>query len=84
MKAKKVSRIVVFDKKLGKKRKFSYRDVIYDADMWVDAKKFLPADYDLMWLKTKEKTYPGWSVGTLWDGLNIQPEIEVIYWKKRE
>lgn len=86
MKLRKVGRDVVKYEKNGepKKRKFSYRDVVYDEDKWVDAKKFLPADFDLMFLKTKDKTYPGWSSGVKWDGLNVPKNLEVLYWKRQD
>jgi hypothetical protein len=82
MKVIKVGQSVVNILTTGKKRKLSYMDVDYDPDGWADAKKFFPADFDLMLLKTKEKTYPGWAVGKKWDGLNVKKDIEVLYWKR--
>jgi len=71
--------------KVGEKeRKFSYRDIQFDPDGWADAKKFLPADYDLMFLKVKDQknTY-GWSVGNAWEGLKLQSTNEILYWKRK-
>lgn len=63
----------------------SYKTVVSDIDGWVDAKKYLPVDYDLMYLKIKDKpTAHGWIVGRKWDGLKIKPEDEILYWKKKQ
>ena len=67
-----------------KKRKLSYRDIKYDPDGWVDAKVYLPGDYDLMYLKIKDKkSKSGWVVGKNWDGLKIENGDEVLYWKRK-
>ncbi len=89
MTVQKVARDVVETNKINKKgekvfRKFAYRDVRFDEGGWADAKLFLPADFDLLFIKTKEKTYPGWSVGTKWDGLNVPEGLEVLYWKRQD
>ena len=74
----KVGRDIV---QMGEKvRKFLYSDVKYDADGWAEAKKFMPADYDLVFMKTEKKTYNGWASGKIWDGLKI-PDEPVLYWK---
>ena len=66
------------------KRTFLYKDVIYDENGWVDARRFLPADYDLLYLKIKDKPRRiGWSVGTKWDGLKIKKEDEILEWNKK-
>jgi len=82
----KVARDVVKYIKNGeeKKRKLSYRDVKFDPDGWSDAKLFLPADFDLVFIKTKEKTYSGWSTGSKWDGLKHKLDSEVLYWKRQD
>ena len=68
-----------------KERKFSYTDVEYDPDNWVDANKYLPADYDLMYLKIKDKkTISGWAVGCNWDGLHFNDKDIVLYWKRKQ
>lgn len=65
------------------KKKYTYRDCEYDADMWSDAKKFIPADFDLCFLKTKEgKTKMGWASAYNWDGLHVNDKDEVVAWKK--
>lgn len=66
------------------KVKYNYRDVKYDIDGWADAKKFLPANFDLCLLKTKSKTIHGWYSGLSWDGMNIQESDEILYWKHQK
>lgn len=67
-----------------RRKKFDYRDVEFDADGWADAKKYLPADYDLMFLKVKDKkSVSGWHVGKKWDGLRLKKDDEILYWKKK-
>lgn len=75
----------IIDKKTGKQRKFSYADIDYETNKWVDASKFLPADFDLVYIKTPKriKTIPAWSVGSNWDGLNIKIDEKITHWKKR-
>ncbi len=82
----KVGFTIIVDKRTKEKRKMGYTDVQYDADKWADAKRFLPADYDLMYLKSPDhiKTIPGWSTGTKWDGLNLKTNASVLYWKKHD
>jgi hypothetical protein len=78
---KKVGKYVFKDKD----KTLSYKTVVSDIDGWVDASKYLPADYDLMYLKIKNKpTTHGWVFGTKWDGLKVQPDDEVLYWKKKQ
>jgi hypothetical protein len=76
----------VYDEKTGKKRKFTYSDVEYDADKWVDASKFLPADFDLVFIKSlsRKEAISGWSIGKKWDGLHIKPEEKILFWKKND
>ena len=77
---------LIFDTKKNEERKANYRDVKYDADKWVDATKFLPADFDLVYLKVfgRERDVAGWINGDKWDGLNFKPEYKVLQWKRYE
>jgi hypothetical protein len=68
----------------SKTAKYSYKDVKYDPDKWVDPKKFLPGEYDLCWLKTPRKTLVGWHTGYMWDGSKIQEDDTVLYWKRMD
>lgn len=62
----------------------SYNDVEKDVDGWVDASKYLPIDFDLLIVKTKESSFPAWSVGNHWDGVRVTDKTEVLFWKKRD
>lgn len=84
-----MGKTTVFDENKTKKRKSNfrkaeYRDCKFDIDGWADSKKYLPKDFDLVYMKTKDKTCHGWHCGNIWDGLKIQPEYNVLYWKKKE
>lgn len=47
--------------------------------------EYLPDDYDIMYLKIKNKpSSHGWISGNNWDGLKIKPDDEVLYWKKKQ
>lgn len=68
-----------------KERKFAYRDVEYDKYDWVDASKYLPADFDLMHMRTdKDKTYAGWHATNTWMGLRLPEDEKVLYWKRNQ
>lgn len=70
--------------KIGK-RVIGYSHVTCDIDGWADAKEFLPADFDLCYVKIKDKqTRPGWVQGTIWGGANVARDDIVLYWKKFE
>lgn len=70
--------------KIGVDKTANYKTILYDSDGWVDAKKYMPADYELCLLKIKDKkTQPGWASGLKWDGLRIKEEDEVLYWKRQ-
>lgn len=75
-KSKKDKRTTVF---------YSYADCESDFDGWVDCKRFLPADFDLVHMRLKRnRTIPGWVNGSTWEGLRIKPDDEVKYWKRKE
>ncbi len=64
-------------------RKLSYEAVPKDENGWVNAKEYIPRDFDMCSLKIKDrKTKSGWAIGNKWDGLNIRPKDEILYWKK--
>lgn len=79
----KVGRDKIFDKNKCRMRKLIYKDIPYDPDGWVDSDKYLPANYDLVLLKTDKNTITGWSTGIKWDGLKIE-EQKILYWKRYE
>lgn len=62
--------------------KQNYTHVHFDLDGWADSNKFMPADFDLCLVKIKnKKTKSGWAVGMQWDGLKIENNDQVLYWK---
>ncbi len=67
-----------------KVRSFSYRDVEYDEDGWVDATKYIPEECDLVILRMDDdRSLPGWWTGNGWDGLRIKRKDKVLYWKRK-
>lgn len=67
-----------------KPRYWTYKDVKYDEDGWADANKYLPADYDLVYLKIEDQPCVcGWSAGNSWDGLQVKKEDKVLFWKRK-
>jgi hypothetical protein len=61
---------------------FRFTDLKTDYDGWIDAKWVYPFPYDLVFIKTQEKTKPGWWTGYSWEGLRITPEDVPLYWKQ--
>lgn len=62
---------------------YTYKDVRYGVDGWADAKKYLPIEFDMVMLFTKNhKVLFGWSTGTDWDGLRIDIDEDIIAWKR--
>lgn len=68
-------------KKVGA-TKIGYTDIEYDCDGWVDAKRFAPAQFDLVRLKTQRHTINGWHTGEKWFSLRLRDIDNVLYWKK--
>ena len=62
---------------------FVYANVKFDEDDWSDALYFLPKDFDLCHCKiqNESRTFSGWHFNNSWDGLNIEPYHNVVYWK---
>ncbi len=74
----------VGQKKGESKSLFCYKHIIYDIDGWVDAKKYLPLDFDLVYIRVKgRKDQMGWHSTNMWDGLDLKKTDEVLFWKKR-
>lgn len=71
--------------KIGITKGRTYANVEQDIEGWVDAKRFVPADFDLCQLKIKgKKSKMGWVVGFKFDGLHVSQDDEVLYWKKQK
>lgn len=82
--AKSIYKVGVSKCHTNKNNLFSYRDVDFDDDGWADAKRFLPHDYDLMYLKLKDKgVISGWVAYEEWQGLRLKSNDEVLYWKRQ-
>jgi len=75
--------ITVMYKGKSKRRKFSYLDIPKSLDGWIDAKQYLPLDFDLVDLKTDTKNLSGWSNGEGWDGIFIRDKDRIKYWKRK-
>lgn len=60
--------------------KLIYAD-IPSADGWVNAKEWLPQNFDLVTMKTKNRYIQGWYQGTRWDGYKYKGE-DVTHWKR--
>lgn len=60
---------------------FRYCQVIYEEDNWADSTKYLPADFDLVFLKTDKGIKNGWHTGIGWDGKNVKADEKVYLWK---
>jgi hypothetical protein len=50
---------------------------------WVDAKKFRPVCYDLVYLKYVNKTITGWWTGSTWQGLRVRSSEFPLFWSKK-
>ena len=68
--------------KSGSKLAYTYRHVKQDADGWVKPEEWLPISFDLVILKLEVGTKMGWFTGDRWDGRKVNPEDEVIAWKR--
>ncbi len=72
-----------FIDKNGRQRHLSYADIETDNEKWVDCSKYLPEDFDLVFLKLESgRTRKGWLSGNSWDGAKIKSKDKVLYWKR--
>lgn len=64
---------------------YSYKDVEYDIDGWADCARFLPDDYDFVFMRLlRNKTIAGWISGYTWTGLRLKQDDVVVFWKRKE
>ncbi len=68
----------------GRKHLFPYSMVEYDNAGWVDCDKFLPLDYDLVYLQLDAKILIGWRRDHKWDGLHLRKGDQVYKWKRKD
>lgn len=73
-------------REVGKTYYFTYYDVEYDDEGWVDPTLYSPLPCDMVTIKVrskksgKVKQVNGWWTGDAWDGLNLRPTDEIIGW----
>jgi hypothetical protein len=72
------------------KKKYCYLDTEkeMDFDGWVDSSKYMPVDYDLVYLRVinaegQEKTRIGWASGFGYEGAKLREGDKVLYWKRK-
>lgn len=53
-----------------------------DIDGWFDANECKPPPYELVVLKTKNKTAVGWYEGYNWFSIRMGKYPKVLYWKR--
>lgn len=65
-------------------RTLSYKFTPCDEGGWIDSRKFMPAEYDLVFIKVEgKKKLTGWWTGWCWDGVNVDiPEGTDVIWKR--
>ena len=62
---------------------FTYLDVRYGHEKWVDPKFCYPRMFDLVNIQVKSGEIPGWWDGREWDGYKLEQNDIVFYWRKR-
>ncbi len=80
-----VGRTVIKDERSGRERKVGYTDIPKDIMGWVDAKKYMPGEYDIVHAKMQNgKVRVCWrTTTTVFIGRKVKEEDgRVIYWKR--
>jgi len=71
----------------SKTAKYQYSDVPGIEDSWIDSKRYVPAPFDLVecqaWGDKGYKTVVGWWTGHSWDGLKLNKDDNVEFWKRK-
>lgn len=62
---------------------FENKDVRPEKNGWVDVKKYLPEDGELVDVRIGRKVIPAWTSGNKWFGLKLKEKDVVKYWKFR-
>lgn len=60
---------------------FAMLHIKKDPDGWVDEKIYHPLPYDMVLMKTTDKKIPGWWTGQKWEGVRLEDEDKVLWWK---
>ena len=63
---------------------FQNKDLSKDYNGWVDAKRFLPLAFDLVYMRLERRTIPGWWNGQYWEGMRLNEQDCVLYWKYKK
>lgn len=56
---------------------------IADIEGWARPQDALPIPFDMLYLKTPERTYTGWWTGSDWEGYRLPQAAQVVLWKFR-
>jgi hypothetical protein len=61
-----------------------YSDVPTNAGGWVSDLRYYPINFDMMYVKVKERTMPiaAWWDGRRWKGLHLPNNSEITQWKR--
>jgi hypothetical protein len=49
---------------------------------WFSTKKYLPLDFDLVYVKFENKILPAWFAFNKWDGIKLPKNPEIEYWRR--
>lgn len=63
---------------------FRISDLKKDCEGWVDSMVYLPANYDLVLMRTNVRTIAGWWNGMAWEGLHLRPADKIVCWKLKD
>lgn len=71
------------DPNKSKPERWSYADAEYDQKGWANTEEYLPAEFDLCYLKTDTgRILKGWYTGHGWYGLNVLETHKIKLWKR--
>lgn len=69
------------------RKRWSYKHCCFDHEMFADATKYLPRDFDMCDVKVQQeanKIFSAWHTGNGWDGRKLLPEHVVTKWRRKE
>lgn len=70
--------------RIYERKTFSYCHIPNIKNGWIDVSEYLPVDFDLCLLKTdNNKILTGWYNEYEWDGLNVDDEHVIKFWKRK-
>lgn len=68
-------------------KRWRYKHCTYDDEMFADATKYLPRDYDICDVKVQQeasKIFSAWHTGVGWDGHKLLSDYVVTKWRRKE